>query len=79
MITRAEVLILHQLTFKCKCKRLTLHWSSETEIHLVQAHQRLELLREELHVLGHGVVAAGGEDTELHQVALRQGIKIVNI
>ena len=57
----------------------SLHWSSETEIHLVQAHQRLELFREELHVLGHGVVAAGGEDTELHQVALRHGLKIVNI
>ena len=57
----------------------SLHWSSETEIHLVKAHQRLELLREELHVLGHGVITAGGEDAELHQVALRHGIKIVNI
>lgn len=57
----------------------SLHWSPEAEIHLVKAHQRLELLREELHVLGNGVVAARGENTELHQVALRHRIEIVNI
>ena len=44
----------------------SLHWSSETEIHLVQAHKRLELLREELHVLGHGVVPRGGQHAHLN-------------
>ena len=72
MITGAEVLFKHYEVFTVKCINTdsSLHLSSEAEIHLVQAHQRLELLREELHVLGHGVVSTGGEDAELHQVAL---------
>ena len=59
------------------------HWISRSlhrssEINFVEAHEGLELLREELHVLSHGVVAAGGEDAELHQVALGHRLQIIS-
>ena len=44
---------------------------------LVQHHEGLQLLREGLHVLGHGVVAAGREDAQLHQVTRGHGIEVV--